>query len=69
MSGKPLFGWHNFVTGETDYRESAPQTDEEAIQYLPQIGGPGMFRILREQGLSINDAMLHVLKVATREKE
>ena len=61
--------WHNYVTGETDYREM-PTTDDEAVQYIPQAygAGPGLYRILRMQGDSIGDAMKNVLSAAIGER-
>jgi hypothetical protein len=58
--------WHNFATGETDYREP-PTTDEEAEQYIPQMGGVGLYRIYREHGkLDILQAMIRVLEQAAQ---
>ena len=62
--------WHNYVTGETDYREM-PTTDDEAVQYIPQAygAGPGMYRIFRMQGDSICHAMIKVLSAAIGDKK
>lgn len=61
--------WYNFVTGEYDYRE-APTTDKEAVQYIPQLGGVGLYQIFRERdSLTIIEAMAKVLEIAAGEDE
>ncbi len=60
---KPPMSWHNFATGKTDWRSSAPATDEEAEQYLPQWPEViNYYRTLRASGQSIGDASIEVLK-------
>lgn len=59
--------WYNYKTGEWEERD-APQTDEEAVNYIPQQAGVAMYHLLREyRGLSIPEAMLYVLSVAVGE--
>jgi len=63
--------WHNYRTGETDYRE-APASDEEAVDYLPQGAGTQLYLLYREHSekpLSVLEAMVKVLSVAVGEKE
>ena len=63
MEDKRLY-WYNFMTGDYDFRE-APQTDEEAERYIPQLGGVALYRIYREhEGLGIIEAMIKVLEKA-----
>ena len=57
--------WYNYKTEVYDLRDTAPQTDKEAEQYLPQLGGVPLYRIYREEyGLSIEEAMYKVLTKA-----
>jgi hypothetical protein len=57
--------WHNFVTGEADYR-TAPATDEEAKQYLPQDPAAlSRYDLYRQRGDSVTDAYIAVLKDVT----
>ena len=53
--------WYNFVTGEHEHREM-PETDEEAVQYIPQIPAAiSLFGMYRKMGKSIAEAMIEVL--------
>jgi hypothetical protein len=55
-------GWHNFATGQIDYR-TAPTTDEEAKQYLPQQPAAlNLYDLYRLRGDSVEDAAIAVLK-------
>jgi len=40
-----------------------PLTDETALLIIPCLGGHGIFRILREHGASIEEAVLCVLSI------
>ena len=56
-----LMWWHNYKTGEYDYRER-PTSDEEAIKYIPQLdAAQGLYQCLREMGKDILEAMKEVL--------
>jgi hypothetical protein len=56
-----LMFWHNFQTGEADHRE-APTTDEDAIQYIPQLeAAQRLYECLRLQGKGILEAMKETL--------
>lgn len=54
----------NFATGQTDYLAPSHQfTDEEAVQYIPQTAQmQNLYRLRRDGGDSIDDAMIYVLK-------
>lgn len=53
--------WGNFVTGGHDYR-TMPDADEEAVQYIPQWpAAQSLFKLYREIGLAVGDAMEKVL--------
>lgn len=57
--------WHNFRTGEDEYIE----TPKDFSDYVPQVGGLGMYKILVEhEGMSPIDAAIKVLSVAVGEK-
>lgn len=54
--------WSNFVTGDHDYRTML-DTDEEAVQYIPQWpAAQSLFKLHREMGLTVEDAMEKVLR-------
>jgi hypothetical protein len=70
MSIKTGGYWYNYKTGTYDYRSVAPETDEAAIDYLPQGSGTSLFLLLREHmGYSISEAMIHVLTIAVGEQD
>jgi hypothetical protein len=59
--------WHNYVTGEYDYLDM-PQTDEEALNYLPQYPAARMlYELQRSMGDSILNAMGEVLSACVGE--
>jgi hypothetical protein len=59
-------GWHNFATGQTDWRDSIPATDEEAKQYLPQDPAAlNLYDLYRLRGDSIEDAFIATLRALT----
>ena len=62
--------WHNYRTGEYDYRE-APTTDEEARDYVPQGAGSNLYTLYRrgEENISIMEALIKVLTIATGKTE
>lgn len=61
--------WGNFVTGEYDYR-AMPQTDEEAVQYIPQWpAAQNLYRMHRERGLGISEAMEQTLRACVGETQ
>lgn len=67
FESKPLAGWYNFITDEYDYRSSAPDTDEEAIKYIPnQDAARGLYRAYRAMGNNILDSMIYVLEKYAR---
>lgn len=55
--------WYNYKTNKFELR-NAPKTDEEAYDLLPQSGGVGLFKIYRELGDSILEAMIKVYSKA-----
>lgn len=57
-----MMNWYNFRTGQEE--TNIVLTDENATDYVPQIGGVGMYRIFRQMGLSIDKALLNVLSRA-----
>jgi hypothetical protein len=62
-------GWYNYRTGQFDYwtrEESINFTDEQAKQYVPQMGGVGLFEVYRTMGKSVTEAMRLVLEAATK---
>ncbi len=59
--------WHNYQTGEMDFRE-APETDEEMRPYLPQDPSAlGLYQCHREMGKSIMDAAIRTYKAVLGE--
>ena len=51
--------WHNFVTGKMEYIE----TPKDFSDYVPQIGGLGLYLIYVEQGVEpIEAALMALLK-------
>jgi hypothetical protein len=65
-----MSGWHNFATGQTDWRDSAPATDEEAKQYLPQdMAVQNLYSLYRQRGDSVEDAAIAVLRAVTGQGE
>ncbi len=57
----------------TNYRDGsdvpAPLTDETALLILPELGGHGIFKILRSQGASIEEGVLCVLHASVGETD
>lgn len=57
--------WFNYKTGILDRIDdlfSLP--DEKIVDYLPQMGGPGLYSIYRSQGLTPLDAYIAVMSAA-----
>jgi len=53
--------WHNYKTGEIEYRE-APTTDAEALELISQLpAAQGLYDCRRKLGDGILDAMMAVL--------
>lgn len=46
-----------------------PLTDEKVLLILPEIGGHGIYKILREHGAPIEEAFLCVLHMQVGEKD
>ena len=57
---KQLMNWYNYRTEEHETIE----TPEDFSDYVPQIGGLGMYNIYVMQGTAPIDAALKVLKIA-----
>lgn len=57
--------WHNFRTGEGEYRE-APK---DFSDYVPQIGGRGLYQLYVEhKGMGPLEAALKVLSLCVGEE-
>lgn len=60
--------WYNFAEHKYDAIE-APQADEEAVKYIPQIqAAQGLYHVHRAMGKSILEAMRDVLTACVGEK-
>lgn len=60
--------WSNFLTGGSDHRLT-PNTDEEAVQYIPQHpSAQNLYHLYREMSMSVIDAMTKVLMICAGEK-
>jgi hypothetical protein len=51
--------WYNYRTGRYDQLEESP---EDFSDYVPQIGGRGLYQIWVDQGMDPKEAALKVLK-------
>lgn len=61
-----MMAWYNWKTNDYDYRD-APQTDEEAKQYIRQdIASQGLYDLRREMGDDVLHAILYVLEAHVR---
>ena len=59
--------WYNFRTGGHDLRTS-PQTDSEAVNYLPQWPPAlNLYHLYRQMGDSISEASVRVLTLCVGE--
>jgi hypothetical protein len=57
--------WFNKRTQTWDYVDAATFTDETALDYLPQLEvAVSLFKLYRQQGVSIVDAMKRVLEAS-----
>ena len=64
-----MYNWNNFSTEEYDAID-APETDEEALDYLPQIpAARGLYRVHRAKGEDIIESMRLVLMACVGEKD
>jgi len=63
----PKMYWYNYCTNSYELG-NAPQTDEEALRYLPQqLAVMGAYSCRRQLGETVLEAMLNVLKVCVGE--
>jgi hypothetical protein len=63
MPPEKALAWWNYHSNQTEYGPF-PMTDDKALEYLPQIhAAQQIYRIRRQQGASIPDAMRHVLEI------
>ena len=54
--------WHNYVTGEYDYREF-PTSFDDARAYIPQIpAAQGLFQVYEKMELPLLEAMTKTLE-------
>lgn len=61
--------WFNFKTCVFEESEG-PQTDEEALQYIPDIpAARGLFQVHRLMGKSIEEAMAETLSSCIGDKQ
>lgn len=68
MSANEYGNWWNYVKGDYDWRK-APETDEEAVQYMPQQRDViCIYRCRRMLGDSVLEAMVYALESATGTK-
>lgn len=59
--------WFNFRTRQTDALYASPDTDEAAVQYIPQnAAAQGLYAVYRDQGKSVAEAMIAVLEASTK---
>lgn len=62
--GQREYIWYNFRTQQIDIQAQAPSTDAEAVQYIWQDAeAQELYRVYRDMGCSVLDAMANVLKV------
>ena len=60
--------WHNYRTDKTEYR-SVPQTDAEAVEFIPQIpAAQNLYALRRKMGATISEAMIDVLSACIPEQ-
>jgi hypothetical protein len=57
--------WYNFATGEYEYIE----TPEDLSDYVPQIGGRGLYQVYVEQGSKPIDAAKKVLELSAGKEQ
>lgn len=50
-----------YISQKDGNNVSSPLTDETALLVIPELGGHGIYKILREQGAPIEEAVLCVL--------
>lgn len=54
--------WYNYAANEYECRTDAPQTDEEAVQFIPQSpAAQGLYRAHRSIGTGVLEAMVAAL--------
>lgn len=58
--------YKNIISGDAI---ESPLTDETALLVLPKLGGHGIFKILRLNGATIEEAVLAVLYIITGEDD
>lgn len=61
-------GWYNYDTGEYDWLDHAPETDEEAVKYIPDYAygaARGIYRCRRAMGDDVLHAMAEALKACS----
>lgn len=63
---RPLIGWHNMRTGETEYRSTPPQ---DFSDYIPQNeSAQALYRLYVQLGDAPIEAALKVLKICVGEQ-
>jgi hypothetical protein len=53
--------YNNFFTGQRGEQIEPPLTDEKALLILPEMGGHGIYKILRDKGATVETAVVCVL--------
>lgn len=53
--------WYNYRTEQYDYLSSSP---EDYSDYVPQIGGRGLYQLYVEMGVAPAEAAIMVMKMA-----